>query len=65
MSKKHYVAIAEIIRQERETVESDDKILCGMENTSRALAWNLANYFASENPRFDTVRFLKACGIEE
>ena len=54
MTKKHYEAIARIILQ------------CEMENESRdMLVYMLADYFAQDNPRFDRVRFITACGIEQ
>ena len=31
---------------------------------ARAVALELAYHFASDNPRFDTARFLKACGVQ-
>lgn len=58
MTKKHYEAIAAIILQ-----------VGGRYNDSLIrkdiLASVLADYFASENPRFDRARFLAACGIYE
>lgn len=50
MTKKHYEAIARIILQ------------CELEDTT--IVHMLATYFESDNPRFDRVRFLKACGVE-
>lgn len=30
----------------------------------RSVAWNIANGFEMDNPRFNKVKFLNACGIE-
>ena len=48
MTKKHFKAIAEIIKY------SEDK---------QDIMIKLANYFAQENPRFDRERFVDACLI--
>ena len=66
MSKKHYEAIANRIA----LVSSGTKYLT--ENTAARghqrgvveLASVLADYFATENPRFDRERFLAACGVQ-
>ncbi len=50
MSKRHYEAIAAILRL------SDEKI-------RDAFARDLAIYFASENPRFNPKTFFKAAGV--
>lgn len=48
MSKKHFEAIAAILRTHK-----------GQE--ARVIAEDLAQYFATQNPRFDTEHFIKAC----
>lgn len=77
LSKKDYVALAGFIRTRIEdgrrlqtkgravTPLATDEILTGTakKQTAEALAWDVANYFAAQNPRFDRSRFLKACGI--
>ena len=55
MTRKHYVAIAEIIALHNE--EHSNEIIT-------ALAGHMANYFKRDNPKFDRERFLTACGIE-
>ena len=45
LSRKHYVAIAEILNQAEVT---------------HALCRDFAEYFAKDNPRFDEARFLNA-----
>jgi hypothetical protein len=48
-SKKHYVAIAEIIRNS--------------ENSKYSVAQELAKLFQQDNERFSFAKFAKACGI--
>lgn len=52
MTKKHFQIIANIIN------------LHGTSPTARAMALDFSVAFKSLNPRFDTVRFLNACGLE-
>ena len=52
MSKKDYVLIAKVFADNN-----------GIENV-QALAVQLAKVLGGENPRFDSGRFLKACGVE-
>jgi hypothetical protein len=55
MTRKHYVAIALIIKQARS------------QPTKINLTWaaqQLAYLFEQDNPRFDRDRFLTACGIK-
>ena len=54
MTKKHYEAIAGII----DTVSHDKN------KHPHNVAYQLADYFATDNPRFNRTRFLQACGIE-
>ena len=63
MTKKHYEAIASIL----ERMHPDEDSLSYQYELSRftELAERLADYFATDNPRFDRVRFLTACGIEQ
>jgi hypothetical protein len=61
MTKKHYEAIASILRK-----SIQQSYTLGLDNSvEKYIAQYLADYFASENPRFDRVRFLTACGIEQ
>lgn len=52
MTKKHFVMIANV-------VSSIDDI-----DTRKEIALNFASEFQKENPRFDIVRFIKACGVK-
>jgi hypothetical protein len=65
MTKKDFVAIAAIVkktrddRSRRETVD----MRMGAGIATSVLAVRLADHFAKDNDRFDTGRFLKACGV--
>jgi len=51
MTKKHFVMIAQV-------VSAIDNV-----DTRKEVALNFASEFQKENPRFDIVRFIKACGV--
>ncbi len=57
MTKKHYEAIAAAFRAYITTNTGA--------NIARPIAKDLADYFATDNPKFDRARFLQACGIEQ
>lgn len=59
MTRKDYVLIAEALRLARSagTGAGHD---AGIYDAARVLAETLAN----DNPRFDSERFLKACGVQ-
>ena len=62
MTRKHYVAIANILKKEY------DDAMYRTENFSEPkliqdVAENLADYFATDNGNFDRARFLEACGV--
>ena len=48
MTKKDFIAVAEIIR----------------EHGNAQIARELASVFQQKNPRFDSQRFLEACGVK-
>lgn len=50
MTKKDYIAIAEIIRVAANPI---------------TIAYGLSQLMASDNPNFDRQKFLKACGVEK
>lgn len=58
MSKKDYSAIAETIRQQIDNHPDSHRI------PLEVLAKNLCRIFLADNPRFDSRRFLSACGIQ-
>lgn len=55
LTKKHYEAIADCIEYR----------LCAKDNHPHKIAERLADYFATENPKFNRAMFLQACGIEQ
>jgi len=57
MTKKHYERIAAIINIARTSVPKH--------NHEWWIAENLADYFATDNPKFNRTRFLQACGIDQ
>lgn len=54
MTKKHFKAIAEIIKKQNEKCP---------QATGNCIAYELCDYFKSVNSKFDSQRFLNACGI--
>ena len=56
MTRKHFELIANAIRVTKNTTVGDDAAL-------RELALNLCVEFKLENGRFNTNRFLEACGL--
>jgi len=64
MTKKHYEAIAASVRRAHLQHQGFNIHLRPVQSMS-LYAGNIADYFASENPRFDRARFLKACGVED
>lgn len=73
MTKKHFEAIAAIIKARHEVYEDalnnllaagfDEGYYSGGDDEVSTMANRLADYFASENPRFDRDHFLAACGV--
>lgn len=59
MTKKDYELIARSIFVDREMVEESQRKVVDY------IAKGLAQQFAAMNPRFDSVRFLVACGSIE
>jgi hypothetical protein len=58
MTKKHFNAIAEIVKT---AIENNP----GAKGTISAMGYKLATLCENDNPNFDLGRFLTACGIEE
>lgn len=56
MTKKDYIKIADVIRQNFDGTDLTELVL-------PTLAMDLAVVFASDNPQFDQDRFLEACGL--
>jgi hypothetical protein len=57
MTRKHYEAIAEIIRRHKEDYEMDNQTL-------QSVMESMATVFNASNDRFDSVKFYKACGYD-
>lgn len=64
MTKKHFKAIAEIIKDNATTIEKADGTIMHVLPYSDTVA-DLAYYFRGENPNFDYSKFREACGIIE
>ena len=60
MSKKHYKAIAKIIREAKEDYQGGTPA----ELVLSTIDMQLADYFADDNSRFNTNKFLEACAID-
>lgn len=58
MTKKHYKAIAEIIKAETSHVNPKFLFI-----PTEELSNKLADYFEQDNDRFDRDKFLSACGL--
>lgn len=57
---RDFDAVAKIIDKRWSDSMSDDA-----EQVLLDVAGNLADYFASQNERFDRERFMSACGIDQ
>lgn len=65
MTRRDYKAIADAVKTSTQNVDAD-----GIENVRvlrvippGELAEKLASIMAADNPRFDRVKFLAACGL--
>lgn len=69
MTKKHYEAIAAIIKPYaafgRLGRTGGTDWAAGERCAANGVALELADYFASENSSFDRQRFLAACGVAQ
>jgi hypothetical protein len=54
MTRKDYIAVSEILGDYQEVMEGEEY---------SSLCVDFAKYMAKDNDRFDTKRFLEACGI--
>lgn len=70
MTKKHYEAIAAIIK----STYTNAKLYNGINyrdtahercETLETTSIRLADFFAQDNPKFDRERFLEACGVQD
>ena len=69
MTKKHFEAIARVISTDAKLAFKDldanpqDSFAAGKLYALRSVAGQFARLAAQDNPRFDTLRFLRACGV--
>lgn len=63
MTKKDYVAIAEIVNSQVQAI-ANNKAWTAQAVTEQ-IAVQLAGHFKADNDRFDYFRFIKACGLEK
>jgi len=54
MTRKDYVAVSHILSDYQEVMDGDEYF---------TMCLDFAKYMALDNPRFDTYRFLEACGV--
>ena len=54
MTRKDYVAVSNILKDYKEVIDLDEYF---------TMCLDFAKYMAQDNERFDTRRFLEACGI--
>ena len=54
MTRKHYIAIAEIVKNCRHGISTASQ---------EKLAQELCELFLTDNERFDSSKFLEACGL--
>lgn len=62
MSRKHYELLAAALREARR--DEDFELEPGADGVATIICRHLADALASDNPRFDRERFLKACGVK-
>jgi hypothetical protein len=62
LSRKHYQEVAEVLATAIRVCEEagDEETVIFIANQ---IAAPLADWFEQDNPRFDAVRFTKACGV--
>jgi len=69
LTKKDFKAVAEIIKNNTAMaddvvcLETDPDFVFEVKAIRIAFATDFENYFATQNPRFDRERFMKACGL--
>lgn len=64
MSKKDYVAIAEIVKQAAPASGMPVMWQTGCNSAREYISRHLADVMQHDNPRFDRERFLQACGTQ-
>lgn len=61
MTRKHFEAIATVLRQENAHLAQGNVPDYAGQRTLSSLAYSLADAFEDDNPRFDRQRFIAAC----
>ena len=67
MTKKHYIAVAALIKRETDyvnTLDNDPWEAAASYCPVARVAEGLADLFKADNARFDRERFLSACGVK-
>lgn len=63
MSKKHYIRMARELNESKPVhVNQSDEYYYGQLATWENLVLRITSMFAEDNPQFNRVTFLKACG---
>lgn len=66
MTKKDYIKMAEVFRDEKERLETNDSLSAGKQADCllelSIMVGKMAYMLQCDNPRFDRQRFLSACG---
>lgn len=64
LTKKDFKAVAEIIAiNHNPHLGIGGMWRDGRDSAAESIAEEMADYFATQNPRFDQGKFLKACGL--
>ena len=63
VAKKDFKAIAEIIKTEFTAFDGTGEDDYEGKHATISIAGHLADYFITQNPRFDRQKFLNACGL--
>lgn len=65
MTKKHFVAIASILKENRTMIDKMTlKEINLLNATIDCISYDMVEIFERYNPLFDGDKFLKACGVE-
>ena len=59
MTRKDYVAMAQVIREEVDNFDSIPEAMTAIHNITEGMA----KVFKQDNERFDYERFISACGL--
>ena len=66
LTKKDFKVIAEIVEDNTTEIDGDCLVYNHYQVIARnALVEELADYFATQNSRFDRQKYLNACGLQD